>query len=218
MFTKWNRIVLVFVAIVFSAVSAMAVQSAGQKSGDGIWERTDKTQLEQRGIDNVRLPSSYETFRLNKPDEFSGRPAVILALPMPDGSYQRFSVEHSLVVERGLLKNFPELGATYRGYGIDDPTAFVRFDFLPSGFHSMILSSSGTVIVDPYANRGGDDYISYYKNDMPRSSSLECEVKGDDTFDPVTTAREFDVDDCNSPRSNVGHPITHLPTRVGGQQ
>ena len=86
---------------------------------------------------------------------------------MPDGSLNRFEIEHSLVVERGLLDKYPELGATYRGHGIDDPTATARFDFLPTGFHSMILSTRGTVIVDPVANGDTDNYISYFKRDMP---------------------------------------------------
>ena len=153
---KWNhKIVLLLAAMVIMANAVMA----GQKSSESIWEQTDKSQLQQAGIDRT-LPTSYETFRLNKaalkellnqaPEEYTNSAKVILSLPMPDGSFSRFEIEHSLVVERGLLDKFPELGATFRGHGIDDPTAYARFDFLPSGFHSMILSTNGTVIVDPY--------------------------------------------------------------------
>ena len=138
-----------------------------------IWAQTDKAELKQPGIDTTGLPVNYETFRLNKaalrelleqaPEEYSGSKVVILNLPMPDGSFSRFRIEHSLVVERSLLKNYPELGATYRGQGIDDPAATARFDFLPSGFHSMILSPNGTVIVNPYSIGDTNNYISFFK-------------------------------------------------------
>ena len=117
---------------------------------------------------------------------------------MPDGSFARFWIEHSLVVERGLLKNYPELGATYRGHGIDDPTATVRFDFLPNGFHSMILSSSGTVIVDPYSVGDRENYISYYKRDRQFTGSFTCEVKDTQSDSELVSAinpKSFDAAD-----------------------
>ena len=75
---------------------------------------------------------------------------------------------------------YPELGQTYRGYGIDDPTATVRFDVLPSGFHAMILAEGGTVLIDPYAAGDTDNYVSYLKGDLPRTSDFKCAV-GDKT-------------------------------------
>ena len=121
-----------------------------KKKGGNVWENVDKAALVQTGISGLAMPANYEAFRLDSsvlreilksaPEEYRNGREVILSLPMPDGTYSRFRIENSLVVERGLLKKFPELGETFRGQGIDDPTATVRFDFLPSGFHSMILS------------------------------------------------------------------------------
>src|SRR5436309_7055682 len=131
MSSKWkHRISLLFFLMIVSAVAVVA------QTQDDVWTNVDKSQLRQSGIDSPRLPHAYETFRLNKsalekllrrvPEEFTGGNAVILDLPMPDGSFSRFQIEHSLVVEPSLLKNYPELGATYRGQGIDDPTATAR--------------------------------------------------------------------------------------------
>lgn len=163
--------------------------AANPLSGDDVWTLIDRASLKQPGIDAARLPSSYETFRLNKaalrvllasaPEEFTNGKTVILTLPMPDGTLSRFRIEHSLVVERGLLKSYPELGATYRGQGIDDPAATVRFDLMPSGFHSMILSPNGTVIVDPYLKGDTETYISYFKRDLPKIGTFKCGVKSD---------------------------------------
>ncbi len=199
MYIKWNhKIVLLLVALLVMAGGAMA----GQLSPDNVWEQTDKTTLQQDGIDSTARPSAYETFRLNKtaldallsqaPEEFTGARAVILTLPMPDGTFSRFQIEHSLVVEPGLLTNYPELGSTYRGYGLDDPTATARFDFLLSGFHSMILSPNGTVIVDPYAKGDTENYISYFKQDRPFTGKFECEVKDTAGFESITTLNDVD--------------------------
>ena len=156
------------------------------RSQDGIWQRIDKTQLRGQGIDSLPLPNAFEAFSLDEiileqflaraPEELSPGLPLILSIPMPDGTFGRFQIEHSLVVERGLLEKFPELGATYRGRGIDDPTATVRLDLLPSGFHAMVLSAFGTVIVDPYGADENDRYISYLKRERTSTGAFTCEV------------------------------------------
>ena len=189
----------------FLLLSLTGVTLAEPRSGDNVWDRIDRSQLGQPGIDNARMPIAYETFRLNRaalqallnraPEEYTIGGDVIFSLPMPDGSYSRFRIEHSLVVERGLTAKFPELGATYRGKGLDDPTATARFDFLPSGFHSMILSASGTVIVNPYAPGDTDNYISFFKRDMPAADPFRCDVNSDASADGLSSiTKPYDLD------------------------
>lgn len=74
------------------------------------------------------------------------RPAI--RLPTADGTRERFAVEEISVMEAGLAARFPRI-KTYRGIGLDDPTALARLDLTPQGFHGMILSSAGTVLVEP---------------------------------------------------------------------
>ena len=156
---------------------------------DGIWNRVDAGSLRKSAVERTQTPDRFAAFSLDRekmkrvlataPEEFSSVERAILSLPMPDGTLARFQVEHSLVVEPGLLKQFPELGATYRGQGIDDPTATVRFDLLPSGFHAIILSSTGTILLDPYSPSLPDVYMSYFKSDARRIGEFTCEVKDD---------------------------------------
>ena len=103
----------------------------------------------------------------------------IIYLPMPDGTLARFRFEQSPVVEPGLADQYPELKMTYRAQGIDDPTATSRFDWLPTGFHAIVLSASGTVLIDPYAQGNTTDYITYWKRDAANlAQPWECEFQG----------------------------------------
>ncbi|MBP7415930.1 MAG: hypothetical protein KA831_04690 [Pyrinomonadaceae bacterium] len=171
--------IVAFTIVTFTALNISAAD-------EGIWTRVDSGNLRKSAVERTTTPERFAAFSLNKetlrqlldkaPEEFTGGGDLILSLPIPDGTLARFAVEHSLVVEPGLLKKFPELGATYRGQGIDDPTATVRFDLLPSGFHAYILSSTGTTVVDPFSANLPDVYMSYFKSDARNTEEFTCEV------------------------------------------
>lgn len=203
MFKKY--FIPVFFGLLFAVMAAPALMAG--VSSEGIWTEINDSSL-RHGPERVNKPNAYRTFRINRanllallnsaPEENtdaarSGQ--VIINLPMPDGKFARFSFEHSLVVERGLLDKFPELGRTYRGQGIDDPTATARFDFMPSGFHALILSSAGSVLINPYAPGDTENAISYYKRDSSMSKEgFECKV-GDGVLERALSMNKYDADD-----------------------
>ena len=96
---------------------------------------------------------------------------LVMTLPMPDGKLARFRVEESPVMASRLAAMFPEI-KTYRGQGLDDPTATTRFDLTPAGFHAIVLSARGTVIIEPDKGVGGGragQYVSYDQRDALRN-------------------------------------------------
>lgn len=136
--------------------------------------------------------SDLRSFLANVPQEFSGTAQSewpVLGLPKPDGSIGRFRVCESPIMQSGLAQRFPEI-KTYLGKGIDDPTAYIRFDLTPKGFHAMVLTTEGSWFIDPYYFEHSDYYISYFTRDFTgNDEGFTCEFKPESTdFSGETTA------------------------------
>ncbi|GAA4374125.1 hypothetical protein GCM10023186_05400 [Hymenobacter koreensis] len=99
-----------------------------------------------------------------------GAAPLVVALPLPDGSSSRFAVVETALMAPALAAQFPQI-KTYRGVGLDDPTASVRLDVTPRGFHAQILSAqTGTVYIDPSSRTDSRHYLSFYRRDMNRTA------------------------------------------------
>ncbi len=99
----------------------------------------------------------------------------VVAIPMPDGSFQRFDMNLSPIMEPGLANRYPMI-RTYNGQGIENAAATIRCDITPQGFHAMILSPEGTVFIDPYQTGDRVHYISYYKRHFVTNKTMDCLV------------------------------------------
>jgi hypothetical protein len=116
--------------------------------------------------------------------------AVEVVLPTPAGAFERFELVDTPVMEPELAAEHPEI-RTYAGRGLDDPTASVRADLTPLGFHASVRSQRGQWFVDPYTHRDQGLYASYYGQDLT----------------PVGQLRETDVERvARSP-----HPVGPAP-------
>ncbi|MFJ8578828.1 M12 family metallo-peptidase [Micromonospora sp. NPDC093277] len=100
----------------------------------------------------------------------------IVSLPAPDGTLQRFELVNSPVMEAGLAAKHPEI-TTYAGTGLDDPTATIRADLTPLGFHASVRSAAGNWYVDPYYHLDQSLYASYFARDLenPHGEFVERE-------------------------------------------
>lgn len=148
----------------------------GPPPGAVLWRDINETALRDLP-DRQIIPTAYRLVEVDLPalDQLLGQApladsltvqstSVELTLPLPDGRFGRFLVVEAPLMAPDLATQYPEI-KTYRGWGLDDPTATVRLDRTPAGFHGLILSAGDTVYLDPY--RRGDilRYLSYYKGD-----------------------------------------------------
>jgi hypothetical protein len=188
--------ILIAVAAVISATSLLAEEAFDTNLWRAIPAISRNSLASQADIQ----PETYLAFNLDHsrlqsllnsaPMEASliaNLSATVVTLPMPDGKLKRFRFVESPVMAPELAAHFPEI-KTYVGRGIDDPTATVRFDSTPSGFHAQILSPNGAVYIDPYSRGNANLHICYYKRDYRRAA-------GDFTCfnaeDPMGTKKSF---------------------------
>lgn len=186
----WTAVVfLVGIAIWMQGSVSAGGDPVGSKDVD-LWQDVDERLIELTGQRQI-VPQKYRTLRLDvdalrkvlgsAPAEFSREARTqetILTLPLPDGGFSRFRIEDSPIMHPDLAARYPEI-KTYRGQGIDDPTAMLRFDLTPQGFHAQILRAGTSVYIDPYAKGDVENYIAYLKTDFRATGKrLICGVSG----------------------------------------
>jgi hypothetical protein len=93
---------------------------------------------------------------------------LTLSLPTPAGTFERFELAESPVMEPGLAAAHPEI-KTYAGKGLDDPASTIRADLTPLGFHASVRSPRGAWYIDPQYNQDQSRYASYYGRDTTDS-------------------------------------------------
>lgn len=191
-----------------------------------LWERKTESEVQSFGKEKAVNPMKFSVYGLNvnalreilakAPMEFTpeARAAeVILELPSPDGKLQRFRIEESPMMELELATKFPEI-KTYHGQGIDDPTATLRFDITPLGFHSQILSSSGTLLIDPYSMSDTENYISYFKRDVPKNGNFFCQFGKTTGKDFYKSEYDFFSNSGDAPNVTSGATLRTYRTAV----
>ncbi len=176
----------VLIVLTVSGTTARA-QTPG-RSADGLWQtagreprtaalrRTDIVgphtilQLDRAALD-ARLAQAPSEAAQNRP----AAPPVVVSLPLPDGRFSRFRIDESPILAPELAAAFPQF-KTYRGTGIDDPTATARLDVTGDGLHAQILAAGGTVYVDPYAAGDLVNHVSYDKASRARTGERAADV------------------------------------------
>ena len=123
---------------------------------------------------SLDLPS-LRTALAATPLERPGATPLTLALPLPDGRTGRFAVYEAPVMAPALAARHPEI-RTYAGRGLDDVTATVRLDVMPTGFHAQVLSATeGPVYIEPVSPSDTGHYLSLRLADArPRQTGSGC--------------------------------------------
>jgi phosphohistidine phosphatase SixA len=161
------------VVLLLAAAPPSGAQEAGPPSADGLWTPVDASRLASRaesrgpgdsepapGSPNVRLYELNDASLRQKLEQSPAEEAApaglhvaktIITLPLADGSFERFAIEETAVMAPELAAKFPEL-RTFRGQGVDDPSARARLTLSATGFYGWVQSERGQTVIDPNGN------------------------------------------------------------------
>ena len=185
-------------------------------SGQNLWHAVDETALPARqSAQRAVNPLYFQSYTLDRngmavllstaPAQYSEAATtnpLVLSLPNPCGGFERFTVEESPVMEPGLAAKHPDI-KTYRGRGIDNTAATIRFDLTPLGFHAAVRSPQGAWYIDPYYHLDDSVYVAYFGRDLSEDPHGGFAESMADDFDLSTaTVREVDAV-ANPPTGDV---------------
>src|SRR5688572_13133650 len=125
------------------------------------WTGVSESRITKDLFANRFKPAAYKIFQLDEPAMTAALRSVpseknvsaaasdfIITIPNENGQLERFRVVEAPVMHPLLAAKYPGINS-YAGQGIDDPSATIRFDVSPAGFHGMILSSTRkTIYID----------------------------------------------------------------------
>ncbi|MEO6456400.1 MAG: reprolysin-like metallopeptidase [Ginsengibacter sp.] len=150
------------------------------------WKFESEQSALKRNSAPLVLPKVYRTLSLSfdeyknwlnaAPVESSNfKNGLEISLPYPDNSFKKFKIAETKMMEDALANQFPQI-KTYVGQGIDEPTATVRIDYTTQGFHAFVISSSGSLFIDPYQKGNNNLYITYFSKDYvnPDKEKFKC--------------------------------------------
>jgi len=130
--------------------------------------------------------NAMETALKTAPMEFTPAArerALLLDLPMADGSMRTFKVVESPVMAPELAAKFPAIH-TYSGIATDGSGVIVRLGVGYNGFHAFIFGDQlGIQSVRPYAEGQQTVYMAYKISDLPRAAAEAEFICGTDDFE-----------------------------------
>ncbi|MDQ2746314.1 MAG: FG-GAP-like repeat-containing protein [Acidobacteriota bacterium] len=186
--TMLSAIILVTAtSMVFAGKGKMKQSKSPQPA---LWRQINESTLQSRGAQRAVTPEKYRVFQLDRtslknsladlPSENTDaarETPLIMEVPMPDGSVQRFRMEQTNVISPEIAASLPDW-KTFTGYGIDDTTAVGQFDWNVLGFHGYIETDKGIVYIDPYQKGDTKNYLVFYKHEFgaPLEPFVEREI------------------------------------------
>ncbi len=211
-----SSIVAVVVGLFALAVGAVAKDGPGTRTADGVWTllaghdqgviagkawvRPARGQALAANL--VALKPILLQAPLERTERAKAAP-LVLQLPDPEGKLQSFLVVESPIMQPALAVQFPEI-KTYLGQGMDDPSATLRADLTPQGFHAQVLTPQGDWYIDPFTQFDTTHYTSYRKRALRQLHAWACLVPDNagifaprdvppDEISNGTTLRDFTV-------------------------
>jgi reprolysin-like metallo-peptidase family M12B/NHL repeat-containing protein len=199
----FNTLIYVMPALLVSLCLSVFPKTRAEIAASGqahetFWQQISAGQLQTPGdreSGKIRqpgpIPQHHKEFRLDEAElerTLAGAPMELteagnnsqkeITLPMPDGVLTRFRFVESPIMAPELAARLPWI-KTYKGWGIDDSSATIRFDYSKEGFHAIVISPRGIVYITPLPRDDSGRYMSYCTRDSG-FEAWECGTKAGD--------------------------------------
>ncbi|MBK6932221.1 MAG: proprotein convertase P-domain-containing protein [Saprospirales bacterium] len=178
-----------FKRFLFGLFALCAIHASAQS----IWRDIAETDIPPTAAEYRIAPQRYRTVQLDPaalqavldaaaaPDAqraAASAPPPLLSIPLPDGSAAAFRLRETPVMAPDLQARYPQI-RSYTGFSPDDPTALLKCDRTPRGFHAMLTSARwGTVFIDPYSQGDALNYVVYHKKDYAPPARKQAFICG----------------------------------------
>jgi hypothetical protein len=171
--------------IIFVAMFAILIPSRpAVLAADRFWtDLGTEVRAVRSPLPGIALPVRFRTFevdiervraRLATMATGPQAPGVEILLPLPDGRLARFLANESVLLGPEVRRALPEI-RTYGVRGVDGSGAAGCIDLTRLGLRGYIVTSRGTVLIEPLEVGRTDRVISFWSRDEARvASSFEC--------------------------------------------
>lgn len=113
------------------------------------------------------LPNSYRTFKLNSENFSSLLKQGLVPLPMPDGNITMHKIKDSKVMSEELQAKFPNI-SSFKGYDENNTLCQSRIDQINCTLKIVVFCNNATIYIEDLYDLG--IYFVYYKNDLPEGT------------------------------------------------
>jgi subtilisin-like proprotein convertase family protein len=189
----------------------LGIFSQGSFAQRILWQESNKEQFSLLQLkERASTIQDYKVYRLDFEgikDVLTQAPLrghsvsdVIVYFPNLSGEMEPYRVYEAPVLDAALGSQFPEI-KSYVGQGVTQGSSVIRFSTTIFGFHAMIMSPQGTVMIDPYTN-DLNYYAVYAKNKAQTDRIFECLVE--DVEKEVVQEVHFSPRNAFSIEANTG--------------
>ncbi len=185
-------------------------------SQTNFWRPIDtQAMLSLRNDSELPLPQKYRTLeldfeamkqalhRLAADDAPDAR--LPLRLPLPDGSFEVFSLHYSPNFPAKLQDKYPAIRSFA---GFSENGSYLRLSLSPLGFHAVITGSQGEVYIDPFLPGDHRIYMAYFTKDLPLSAEWRAKIVHDHSKHQTPAPNIFD-----QPQGGRNSPFKKMRSR-----
>ena len=98
---------------------------------------------------------------------------IILSLPNTNGEFEKYRIEEASVFQQELQEKYPEI-RSYIGYGIDSPSAYLRFSLSPyKGLSGIVLGKEKMLLFVPDSIKKNQVKVSN-KSNINKNEEFNC--------------------------------------------